>query len=500
MITTIGTYKPNIFSPAYNPIIWSCYSSNVAQIDMKYVFDIYMDGYATKVLRIKQRPNPDGYGMIDVSTIMQGYLDWTDDVAEITNGETTIDYTIGKVFAESDKLCRHVLVKAGEEYRTQAGAELKIYTGVNTSVGDPAYVMYSGNTSDTTAWVHTWAATLSPQENLWNMQKVTASGVFGSNPFQLDGTTLKCYDHGVTTAYPLSFDTLTREVYSFDKSTLSFLNWSPYGNTENRPIYGFRFAFATPTRSYASIDVPMITANGYSQRSSATASCGIMIYPKHDIVHVLASFDDVMTALGVDYENTAGCSLTITGHKQVSANSATFGAAVTKSVKFTIKEYCDTNLYQRVRLSWLNSLGGRDYMNFNMMVEKSTKTKQDEFVRDQLDWSGITPVPLLNDSILTGKLGMVGGMRPYNKQAEVSYELESDWLTQDQVNMLEELIKSPQVLAYFHDPNSSLTDDFPQAVKVTDTSYSITNVRQKKMVQGEVKIELVNPQKMQVTY
>ena len=74
MITGVN-FRPKFYSPAYNPVIWSVTSDRAGDttyVDFKYVFDIYVD--SVRVNRIKQRPNPANAGMLDVSLIVQSYL------------------------------------------------------------------------------------------------------------------------------------------------------------------------------------------------------------------------------------------------------------------------------------------------------------------------------------------------------------------------------------------------------------------------------------------
>ena len=94
MITQV-TYRPAYLAGAYNPIIWSCFSDKILQPDFKYVFDVYQNG--VKILRLKQRPNPSGHGMVDISQIAQGYLQVNNPNAPLVQVETTIDYTVGEV-------------------------------------------------------------------------------------------------------------------------------------------------------------------------------------------------------------------------------------------------------------------------------------------------------------------------------------------------------------------------------------------------------------------
>jgi hypothetical protein len=490
MAITSVTYRPNHLSPAYNPIVWSCLSSEAAELNMKYVFDIYIDDTVTKVLRIKQRPNPAGYGMIDVSHIVQSYIDWSKAEAPITNGETTIDYSSGHVFSDNRYLSRSVLVKVGEEVNGIT------YTG-NGTVGEPAYLLYSGNTSTST--VRAWQASLDSRNEKWHMQDTAASGIFGGSSLFANTGAQRNFDFGLGLAYPLSFDSLVREVYPFDKCVLTFLNYSPTLSTTFNRIYGFRIVVKSAAGTTVHTDdLAIYTATGNTQRVNdydVTASQDA----RYDLVHVLASPNDLITALGETTVLTDGMEIWITGHKQVSAASTTFGAAVTETVKLKVKEYCIPALYPRVRLSWLNELGGRDYLNFTALSEKTISTETQMFHNDRLDWSGSVPVVENSGDYPVGRLVTSGGLKPYSKKVTTTFDIESDWLTQEQVNMLESLQKSSQILAYVHDENNPLSDEFAYSVTVKDASYSTRNVRQAKLVQGKFTVEVTLSQKIQST-
>jgi len=56
--------QPTPFQPAYNPMIISLTSSNVAQTSFQFVSDIYVRG--NWVTRMKIPVNPDGYGVFDI--------------------------------------------------------------------------------------------------------------------------------------------------------------------------------------------------------------------------------------------------------------------------------------------------------------------------------------------------------------------------------------------------------------------------------------------------
>jgi hypothetical protein len=88
-------------------------------------------------------------------------------------------------------------------------------------------------------------------------------------------------------------------------------------------------------------------------------------------------------------------------------------------------------------------------------------------------------------------------MKPFNKTVDTVYKIETDWLTQDQVALLEGLQKSPQVVAYIHDDINTLSDYYGYTAMVSNASYTIKNIRQQKMVQATFDLKLVSTQKIQ---
>lgn len=490
MAITSVSYSPNFRAPAFNPIVWSVLSDNIAQPAFKYVFDVYVDGAATRSFRFKQRPNPAGYGMIDIGLIAQGLADSFASGAPVANGELSIDWQADKVFADNTGISHHLTMMVGEEYLS-ADSVLEIHDGTAANlVADPAYAVYSGNTTNNKLFVSTWPASISKEKQDVHMNVTTGSGVFGADPFRVIGGASVCYDHGVGVSYPLSLAPLSQSVYAFDRMVLTWLNWSPYRAKEERVIYGFRYVVKNSAGStVATYDIPCISANGYAVRAACDATIKETLDPKFDIIHVLASPNDLMAVLN----NSSiilgtGHQILITGYNK--GANCTFGSAITKTVTLTIKEYCN-QLYDRVRLSWLNPLGGRDYMNFTALSDRSTSVTSEKYYQDTVNLAGSLPNEAFVGTKVIGSAAIRGGEKDFNKQSTTSYKIQTDWLTQDEVNTLETLIQSPEVLAYFHDPNVPASDWTPYNVRVAQTSYATKNIKQAKLIQAEFDITLV---------
>lgn len=514
MITNVY-YKPSYLQGAYNPIVWSIESDKILETDFKYVFDVYINGIFQT--RLKQRPNPSGAGMIDVSTLVQGYLIAGTTSGAWTQGETTIDPAVGHAYCDNGTLSIHLTLKAGEEYVDQGVSY--IFNGVTDNPGAPAYNLYSAQSvyPGELLPVHVWPSSVEYQTQQWGMSNQTAySGAYGKSP--IDG---KNYDWGNAvyiyseTAWPLNhkaptqlgvFETgLEYSLFAFDKMTLSFINWSPYSNEADiSSIYGFRYTFKNAAGVVQeTLDLPVYIASGCGPRTTCNQNnLPKQFYPEFDLIHVLAGPDDVAQMVnywnGSTYIPQPGHTLEIQGYNNINDTPFTcdLHIPITKRVVIKIKEYCDSTLYQRVRLSWLNDLGGRDYMNFTMFVEKEVSTTNDTYSQEQINWSSTTPVPTntLNPS---DYLMLQGGNKVYNKMANTSWNIQTDWLNQEEVNLLQGLQKSPQILAYIHEPGSAFSDYTPYPVTITGSSYKVKNVRQNKLTQGDFTISLTIPQKLQ---
>jgi hypothetical protein len=492
MAITSVPYKPVWISPAYNPIIWSVSSSKVNSVDFKYVFDIYQVGNATPIQRIKQRANPAGFGMIDISTLVQGYIDSSNRDAAMTQGELTIDYDNSKVYSDNNLMSQKYFIKVGEEYTFNGVTQ--IYNGQTDTAGEPAFLLYSGNTQNgnLTTPVTIFCASMTDLEQQWQMRSTFQSGIFGGNPFDANTN----YDHNVGLAHPLNYAPLTQSIYQFDNAVLSYLNWAPISSgSQPYTIFGFRFKRLAANGTIVNTnDVPMLTSTGFGQREICTNTVGTTLDSKFSLVHVLASPDKLAQALGWS-PITAGQTISIQGYNQ--STDCNFSTPATLESQFQILEYC-TPLYPRVRLSWFNTLAGRDYMNFTMFTEKTINTTQSNYNQEQIDYSSALPVPVAQpNTVPFGNASIIGGTKPYAKQAETTYAIQTDWLTQDQVNLLEGLVKSPQVLCYIKDPNNTQADLIPYNCVVTNTSYTTKNVRQTKLVQGTFTVKLATTQNLQ---
>jgi hypothetical protein len=481
-------YAPSYLQGTYNPIIWSVTSDEIAQPNFSYVFDVYING--TFEIRLKVKPNPAGAGMVDISQICQAYL--KNDIIP----ETTIDTTnYALLFTDNYNSSLHVFVKAGEEY---GGV---IYNGVVSGMqGNPSFNLWADTIQNHfNIPVHVWNSSLLFQQQ----QDGMSNNASGSGGYGLLFSRNKSYDWGdalinQTLAYPLSLAPLKQKVYYNDMNVLSFINWTQYPNDLDDSYIAFcelKYYDANDNLiDYFQASVDSIS--GFNQKYDCLTTITTQLDPEFDILHVQCRLTSLIEYLniytGQAYVMQPNEYIEVQMYNHANGSGCSINVPITQISRFTMLEECD-NLYTKVRLSWLNDLGGRDYMNFTAFMEKETSTTNSNYYQETINWSGQFPLPL-NTTNPNFNLQTKGGEVIYNKQAMTSWTLNTDWLTQDEVNLLEGLQKSSNVIAYFNDtPYNVLV---PQSVRIGQTSYKTKNIKQVKLVQGEFEIFLNQTQKI----
>lgn len=118
--------------------------------------------------------------------------------------------------------------------------------------------------------------------------------------------------------------------------------------------------------------------------------------------------------------------------------------------------------YNRYRLRWLNRYGADEYLNFISKAEKTLNvTAGKNVVSDNIDYNATSYEAITNIEN--------PNLIEYGKSSQIQYTINSDYLTQEQVDALTDLYKSPKVLMYDEDDN-------PIPVIVQDRTYKIVDL------------------------
>ena len=529
MISSVN-YRPKYYSPGYNPVIWSVTSDQWdvnTNYDFKYVFDVFIDG--SFVNRFKQRPNPSGAGMIDVSTMVDPYLEIGNFSNEVGVSVIT-PYKVG-----TDAVCT-VYIKVGEEYRSGAANNpLRIYNGLVTGeegepeflVGAQGFIEEEG-VDEAPVIVLPMSLNWQDQQKTLQVQSTTPAdyyGLFGYvAPYLMKSNAIypavTCGGPGLflskqprnitggawqtSNASPSS--NFTVNDLSYDRRTLSFINRNPvyedlggsYLQSTSPKVAWFTF-YDTAGSPLGSYPILNYTGEGGAPRAScdgAIATGGTGSFSNSNNMELLSlrvgpkdlEERGLWTLLG---EVPGSYTVQLYDNFAVSAGCTYSGpptVPVSELVTINIVPDCLSDLYPRVRLAFLNELGGRDYWDFTVFAEETIDASSGEFYQNEMDWAGITPVTLSGD---TSQNWMRGGTKQYNKSVRTRWTIQSDFLTQNEVDFLKNIVKSSQIWAYIG------TDDFPYMCKVAETSYTVKTIKMVKMFTATFNIELSTAQTMQ---
>jgi len=546
MITAVLN-KPKFYMHGWGPIVYAVESNKVNSIDFSYVFDVYVR--RRNVARIIQPPNPEGTGIVDVSGIVQPYLDLStsiDHEIAIASGAT------GDLFRVLDEEFAEVYVLVGEQYRVPVAsgalpAPLVMYNGLTATPGDPAYAIYSDydyatcwgyqidNLSGTTKTINyttCLGATGATSVNVLATKIVescttpTVSGVGFYNLIELypltgascalqyDFTTLgaivlpaaanvnQAYVHKNLSSdnYPLgSFSEYTipsgvtgvtgadtkgkflsmaggtavgATVYlgRTDIHTLTFINNNAdyIAGTGSTGYYQFvnylqvNFYDANDNLFYDYIIAQDISTGGGP--GATGAAC--IVNPLYTQQEALTEFN----MLSVDVSpQSLGVPATCSKYTVWATNSCGLTANYPRSetVYFYIQEDCPQCDYERIRFSWLNRLGGRDYYNFTKFYELTRSQKSDTFFRDANDWS--------SDSWSIKPWN--SGRQIYDKQLNRTIRVTTDWLTEADEVFLGSLFDSVDTKVWL--PGATA---YPEPCKIDTSSMSFKKHVNQKMV------------------
>lgn len=242
--------NPADFQPSKSDKLYFTVSADTAnEPKFRYVYEIYVEGY--KVFEGKSTPNPYGLGIIDVSRVLDSYLQnypvcYHDETAIFLHQTSPFSRPYGNEVVDY-----YILV--GEEYSDSFVGALTGFTGINNQVGFPSV---PSNTYK--AFLGTMGVNRNATLPEWNTGQFTLSG----NPQPPFPYTT---DNLFLTNSPRIRDISVNEYY-----TLSFTNAQLGGSYVSEPYYvEYNFydvnGYIIDTKKYANI-----VSNGGGPMTSCT--------------------------------------------------------------------------------------------------------------------------------------------------------------------------------------------------------------------------------------
>jgi len=158
-----------------------------------------------------------------------------------------------------------------------------------------------------------------------------------------------------------------------------------------------------------------------------------------------------------------------------------FGATISDT--YTINVNCpDTKGFESIRLCWLNQWGAWDYYTFTKKSVRSISTKGSTYEQLAGTWN---EAAYRVDSYK-------GGKKAFRVNATEKIKMNTDYISEDENEMFEELINSPEVYildGYQTDGSISALNQYVTPVRLSTSSFTKKTVANDKLIQYTFEVE-----------
>ena len=462
------TFSPRVWMPGFNNIIWNFLSDKVNEPNFSYVIDVFVQTTnaipSTRTYRLFQKPSTNSNCMVDVADLVQSYFT----LSQFTNGEdvTTQYATFNQTGFHNAILA--VYLKVGERY--DVNGVPTIFNGTSNTAGEPTYTAYAA--TGTNELVRVVPSALTYKEGVQALTSGVTGGFYA--PYILDG-------NGEFLTYLKTNDVATGQTH-----TLSFLNWwDDAPGSYAAGVQGLSVDYYGATGGFISSTFYQNTQANGGGPQSAPSYTTLTFNLSRAALAFRCGPADLTVPNGTSY-------YTVTAyHKSSATSSPDPGTIASESIRFNLTDYCE-NLYPVVRLSWLNSLGGRDFYNFDMFYEQTTSSPGETWHENAINWNSITtPYPASTD-FNAYNVWLRGGIKSFGKTVVTRFTIQTDWILQETVDALAAIPESSSVWAYI---GTDATE--PVTIQITSIDYVYTNVKQQKLVQATMECEVTKTQSKQ---
>ena len=460
--TTTIKVSPQGISPTYNETIIVLESTNIAQDNFQWAVEIWVDGLpnglgASKISTLVITPNPDGFGVIDVQRHVENYITSTFQPADLDTIGTAEDsyrrwslnvteyfdnYSWDFDTNNSDGL-EVAFINVGEDHYFEIGDEVTILQD-----GTPTYPAYDG--ASTVLRV--------PTTDSITIDKLFL-GATGSEPGTATGN--KTVEVSQTTASSFlynsfngvinfaDFNSFTSDIYNMDVAnpTALFLTNLPnnYDIRRDDPIW---------LNGYSE-------ANGYNLFNVVTDNGQFTIYftttPAVNDTFIIQSkvgYNDLLNSTSGVIVVSGSLPMVDPNTTFISVNAVGGVSKISEVKTFNIVDKCSK--FENIKLFFLDRLGSYIPLNFDKVSKYDISNVRSNYKQNYGNYDSVANA--------WGYTTHARGTTTYDIVTTESIMCTSDWLNDEQVELMYILLNSPDV--YYIDE-----DGVYRAVTITTSSY-----------------------------
>lgn len=322
----------------------------------------------------------------------------------------------------------------------------------NTIVTSTAYGITFSNESGVITNITRLAATAAGEYWTWNGTRQYQEQDKNFGVYILDSPTSK-----FLRTYPNEYKPIIRDSSGGEYETVSFIMKGPTGSRGEVNIY----------------DINGATISGFSYLVTGTQR-----YRRADFG---IGTMNIYNASGFDFTDPN------VGYVHFTMKSAT-GSVLSETIKWKIVDECTP--YEKVRVAFLNRLGGFEYFTFTRDNKKSVSIKKSEYSKIlPWDWEYGKPEKRADR-----------GSTIFAVEADETFTLNSNWIDEKEALWLEELMTSPEVyiLEFINGfPYNDIRGAVRTPIIITNTSYEVKTALRDRIFNITINYKLANPINLQ---
>jgi hypothetical protein len=397
----------------------------------------------TPIGTFKTTPNNAGVGMFDLRNVVENYVKADNMAADGSAYKTTVTsdsvrhpvHLIDK-FSLNTNLCRYMRVRFSVEYLV--GTTVEIDT--NTQVNSQGSIIFNGYVKHTDI-----------------LNKSGNNFGYSTSQFSLSNATSEFLTNAPTTQYANLEDYGTMSMF-----------------TSTTDLYQIRLNYYDSDNTYLNSDT--IARNSASGAWSNPWSAN----SEKQILH-FGCFPGNLQNWASNFKTLVGLGTVQGGYITVTAQNQIVDEI---SKTYTIKLNCPNGKgYEPIRLCWLNQWGAWDYYTFTQKSIKSTSASGATYNQLAGTW---------NESLYRPD-SYKGGKKAFRVNATEKITMNSDFVTEDEAVIFEELVNSPEVylLKGYEDivETSFVLNQYVTPVRLLTSSFTKKTIANDKLMQYTFEIE-----------
>lgn len=456
--------EPFDFAPAYNPLMFIYNSTNKNKLGFKYIFQVFQSGTATKIGEYKVLPRfNDGYGQIDISKLLQSKVSFNINVFNPSNCYYNYDVKIGEEYTQGVAYSSSLTNNAGFVKITSAthtfvaGDQVSIKqvdNGITNPLIEGLFVVKSVQSSTqftiSALWSNVVNATIDGNVYFADNRKTqTLAEITESNKYVFNG--VRSW---------VDFTTYNENQYLIDTITNTQLL------VTDLPTTGFSI---TPSQN-----LWLNVANNFND-----SNIYLIIYTNTGQFRYSISNPKIMTQLCIGIDGNPDI-IDSGSLPMVDDNTSTISFQVVNDGLDEYSQYYVVDVDQRCRINeydvyFMDRMGSVASFAFSLKSYENGNVTRQSYNK-------------VNQGFVSGSMWNYAttefGQTAYSIQLDKTFELNTDWMSEEMNVYFEQLVTSPITFVRFGDEYISCV--------ITDTSFEVNRRRNKNLIRKTITIKLAN--------